>query len=161
MPAPLNPNLWPVVLHDEDGVPQGTASNPLIVSGGAGPGVAAIITGLTQVQNVETVTPLGASATFNGAARDCINYESFGISVYVEADPAAPLDTDVVVENSSDGGATWRTVDTISLKNSVNGSNKTLNRVYSVTRQDYRVSVTNNDGTALVATEVVSMLKPV
>lgn len=28
MPAPLNPNLWPSVLHDEDGVPI-SASNPL------------------------------------------------------------------------------------------------------------------------------------
>jgi hypothetical protein len=35
MPAPLNPNLWPAVLHDEDGVPI-SATNPLPVTGSGG-----------------------------------------------------------------------------------------------------------------------------
>jgi len=33
MPAPLKPHLFPVVLHDENAVVQGTAANPLVVSG--------------------------------------------------------------------------------------------------------------------------------
>lgn len=37
MPAPLNPSLWPVVLHDEDGAPI-SSSNPLPVTAGGGPG---------------------------------------------------------------------------------------------------------------------------
>jgi hypothetical protein len=35
MPAPLNPNLWPSVLHDEDGIPIGPL-NPLPVVPGVG-----------------------------------------------------------------------------------------------------------------------------
>jgi hypothetical protein len=158
MPAPLKPHLYPVVLHDEDAVPVGTASNPLIVNvGGGGSGV--VITGLTQVQTPETVTPLDPSETFNGADHDCENYESFGVSIYVKAGVGS-LNATVLVENSSDG-VTWRTVDTVSLAGAV-GAEAQLNRVYSVTRQFYRVSVTNNDNTnALDETEVVSMLKPV
>lgn len=38
MPAPLNPNLWPSVLHDQDGIPI-SPSNPLPVTGGGGGGV--------------------------------------------------------------------------------------------------------------------------
>jgi len=37
MPAPLNPNLWPSVLHDQDGIPIGPL-NPLPVTGGGGGG---------------------------------------------------------------------------------------------------------------------------
>lgn len=37
MPAPLNPNLWPSVLHDQDGIPI-SPTNPLPVTGGGGGG---------------------------------------------------------------------------------------------------------------------------
>lgn len=44
MPAPLNPNLWPSVLHDEEGnVINGT--NPLPVTGPSGPGSAISVKG--------------------------------------------------------------------------------------------------------------------
>jgi hypothetical protein len=43
MPAPLNPNLWPSVLHDEDGVPI-SPLNPLPVTPVAGGGVGTTIT---------------------------------------------------------------------------------------------------------------------
>jgi predicted TIM-barrel enzyme len=160
MPAPLKPHLFPVVLHDEEAIPQGTVANPLVVTGPGG-GALADIVGVQQVQNEETVTPLAASGTSPQNARDMQSYESFGVSVYVEADPAQGLDTTVFVENSADG-VNWRPVDTVSLKNIVAGSNASLNRVYSVTRQFYRVYVVNNDNVnALAATEVYSMQKPI
>lgn len=159
MPAPLNPNLWPSVLHDEDGNPI-SPSNPLPVTGPGGAPLEAVITQVRQVQNEETVAPLGAGATFNGADRDCENYESFGISVFLDPDAGQALNCSVVVENSIDG-VTWRTVDTISVAGAADASS-TLNRVYSVTRKFYRVSVTNNDGgNPLDATEVISMMKPI
>jgi hypothetical protein len=37
MPAPLKPHLFPVVLHDVDAIPFGTASNPIFVTGGGTP----------------------------------------------------------------------------------------------------------------------------
>ena len=37
MPAPLNPNLWATVLHDENGIPI-SPTNPLPVTGGGGGG---------------------------------------------------------------------------------------------------------------------------
>lgn len=43
MPAPLNPNLWASVLHDEDGIPI-SATNPLPVSPVAGGGIGTVIT---------------------------------------------------------------------------------------------------------------------
>lgn len=43
MPAPLNPNLWPSVLHDEDAVPI-SALNPLPVTPISGGGVGTTIT---------------------------------------------------------------------------------------------------------------------
>jgi hypothetical protein len=44
MPAPLNPNLWPSVLHDEDGNPI-SAANPLPVTPGGGGAVPFPVTG--------------------------------------------------------------------------------------------------------------------
>lgn len=129
------------------------------ISGGAA--IPVSVSGVTQVQNIETVAALGAGATFNGAARSCINYESFGISVFVDPAAGQAINATVLVENSSNGGATWRTVDTIPLSGSANATVQ-LNRTYSVTRQHYRVSITNNDGAnAMDATEVISMLKPI
>lgn len=158
MPAPLNPNLWACVLHDEDGVPI-SATNPLPTTGGGGGG-GGIITDVIQQQNIETIAPLAGGATFNGAPRNCLTFESFGISAYAEA-AAGSLDVTVLVENSSDGGVTFREVDTVKLVAGV-GESRTLNRVYSVTRQHYRVSIINNDAVnALAATELISMLKPI
>jgi hypothetical protein len=126
------------------------AGNLIVVSSGA-----------TQIQNIETVVPLAAGATFVGAARDCINFESFGISVFVDPDAGVAIDATVLVENSSDGGVTFRTVDSIPLAGAVDAT-VTLNRVYSVTRQHYRVSITNNDGVdAMDASELISFLKPI
>src|SRR5690242_21204180 len=67
MPAPLNPNLWPSVLHDEDGVPI-SASNPLPVTGGGGSGAISVKgspgTRITTAPDVTVGTgatvPLGA-----------------------------------------------------------------------------------------------------
>ncbi len=62
MPAPLNPNLWPSVLHDEDGVPI-SASNPLPVTGGGGGG--AISTkgspGATITTDADVTVGIGAT----------------------------------------------------------------------------------------------------
>ena len=157
MPAPLNPNLWAVVLHDEDGIPI-SPSNPLPISASLD---------IQQVQHIETVAPLTAGGSFTGADRDCEDYESFGISVYVASDtPGVAINAIVTVENSVDG-TTWRVVDEITLT----GPTPTapdlatpiaLNRVYSVCRQFYRVSIENNDGSnGLSVTEVISMLKPI
>lgn len=126
-----------------------------------GAGATVTLLGVTQVQNIETVAALAAGATFNGVARNCINYESFGISVFLDPDAGQALDCSIVVENSSDGGLTWREVDTIPVAAAADAS-ETINRVYSVCRQHYRVSVVNLDGlNALDATEVISMLKPI
>lgn len=70
MPVPLNPNLWPSVLHDEDGVPI-SSSNPLPVGpsvpGGAIPtkGVpgATITTDPDVAIPIGTTQPLGAIPT--------------------------------------------------------------------------------------------------
>lgn len=132
---------------------------PVIVIGGGGIPVTVAISGIQQVPIIESVAPLGAGATFTGAAHDCTNFESFGISVLAKAG-AGSLDATVVVENSFDG-LTWEPVDSVTLSGGV-GAQSALNRVYSVTRQFYRVSVTNNDGAnALATTQVGSMLKPI
>jgi hypothetical protein len=141
-------------------LPRNGFIQPVEVVGGGGGGVFVEITGILQVQNVETTTPLGAGATVNGASRDCEVYESFGISVYLDPAAGEALDASVVVENSIDG-VTWREVDTVPISGAADATVQ-LNRVYSVTRQFYRVSVVNNDmSNAMDATEVVSMLKPV
>lgn len=121
---------------------------------------AVTIAGVDQDQAIETTTPLAAGAAFAGASRDCDKFESFGISAFVTAGVGA-LDVTVLVENSSDGGVTYRFVDSVNLVGGV-GASASLNRVYSVTRQHYRVSITNNDGVnALTVTELVSMRKPI
>ena len=142
-------------------LPRNGFIQPVEVIGGGGGGVDVRITGSLQVQNVETTAPLAGGATFNGAAHNCISYESFGISVFLDPAAGQAVDASVLVENSSDGGATWREVDTIPLAGDVNATVE-LNRVYSVCRQHYRVSVTNLDGAhAMDATEVISMQKPI
>ena len=63
MPAPLNPNLWPSVLHDEDGVPI-SASNPLPVTAGGGGGGAISVKGspgLKITTDPDVVVGIGAT----------------------------------------------------------------------------------------------------
>jgi hypothetical protein len=64
MPAPLNPNLWASVLHDEDGVPI-SASNPLPVTGGGGGGAISVkgSPGATITTDDDVVVNIGATAT--------------------------------------------------------------------------------------------------
>ncbi len=133
---------------------------PVEIVGGGGGGVDVIVNGLKQVQNVESVAALGAGATVNGASRDCINYESFGISVFLDPLAGQAINVTVLVENSRDG-VTFRQVDSVTLVGATD-ANMYLNRVYSATRQYYRVSLINNDGAhALTGTELISMQKPV
>jgi hypothetical protein len=69
MPAPLNPNLWPSVLHDENGIPIGPL-NPLPVTGGGGGGGAAnrpaFVTGQVNVPVPGTAAQLPAQAIPDG-----------------------------------------------------------------------------------------------
>lgn len=141
-------------------LPRNGFVQPVEIVGGGGGGVDVVINGVTQSQAEETVAALGAGATFTGTARDCLLYESFGISVFLDPLAGQSLNVTVLVENSTDG-VTFRQVDSVTLSGSAD-VNQYLNRVYSVTRQYYRVSLTNNDGAhALTATEVISMRKPI
>lgn len=141
-------------------LPRNGFVQPVEVVGGGG-GVTVTIQGVTQVPAVETTTPLGAAATFDGASHDCLNYESFGISIYLEPTGGETVDTTVTVENSDDG-ITWRPVDTFSLNGAAADDPAFVNRVYSVTRQHYRVTITNDDASnPLTVTEVDTILKPI
>lgn len=136
------------------------ASGPTSTSGGGGGGSSVSITGVTQVQNTETTTPLAAAGTVTGAARDCLSYESFGVSVYLDPDAGQALNVTLNVQNSIDG-VTWRTVDTVALAGAADAT-VVLNRVYSVCRRYYRAQLVNNDGSnGLDATELITMLKPI
>lgn len=167
MPVPLRPEFYASVLHDADGNPiasvlvagvrrlavDATISGAIVVG-------AITIMGVDQDQVVETVVPLASGVTFTGGSRDCDKFESFGVSVFVTAGAGA-LNVTVAVENSSDGGVTWRPVDSVVLAGGV-GASASFNRVYSVTRQHYRAKVTNNDGVnADAVTELVTMRKPI
>jgi hypothetical protein len=66
MPAPLNPNLWPSVLHDEDGIPIGPL-NPLPVTGGGGGG-GAPPNQPTFAANQQTVAVPGTAAQLQAQA---------------------------------------------------------------------------------------------
>lgn len=142
-------------------LPRNGFVQPVEVVGGGGGGVDVVITGLTQIQNVENgLVPLGAGATLTGASRDCISYESFGVSVYLDPTAGQAVNVTVLVENSRDG-STWRQVDSVLLSGAVD-ANVPFNRVYSVTREYYRVSLINNDGAhGLTISELISMQKPV
>ncbi len=62
MPAPLNPNLWPCVLHDEDGIPI-SASNPLPVGPGGGTGAISVkgSPGATITTDADVAIGIGAT----------------------------------------------------------------------------------------------------
>lgn len=70
MPAPLNPNLWATVLHDENGIPIGPL-NPLPVTGGGGGGGAppnqpTFAVNQVPVPSPGTAVQFGAQAVPNG-----------------------------------------------------------------------------------------------
>jgi hypothetical protein len=141
-------------------LPRNGFVQPVEIVGGGGGGIDVIVNGLKQVQNTESVAALGAGATVTGSSRDCINYESFGISVFLDPLAGQAINVTVLVENSRDG-VTFRQVDSVTLVGATD-ANMYLNRVYSATRQYYRVSLINNDAThALTSTELISMQKPV
>src|SRR5258706_3130086 len=64
MPAPLNPNLWATVLHDEDGVPI-SPTNPLPVTPTAGGDVnqPTFMTGQTPVPSPGTAVQLNGGVS--------------------------------------------------------------------------------------------------
>jgi hypothetical protein len=146
MPLPVKGEVVPVTLIDP------ATGLPITIS--------VVSTPNPQVQGVDQVLPLAANTATPANSRDCILYESFGISCFVKAG-AGSLNVTVLVENSLDG-ATWDPVDTIQMVDPAIGAGQSLNRVYSVTRQFYRVSAKNNDAVnALAVTRLVDMRKPV
>lgn len=135
-------------------------SGRLIVVGPGGGGASSVeILRVVQVENVETTAALGSGGSFTSTGRDLINYQGFGVSVFVTAG-AGSLDVDVLVENSQDN-ITYREVETVNLTGGV-GTSASFNRVYDTTRQFYRVTLTNNDGAnALATTELMTLQKPI
>jgi len=130
-----------------------------IVSGGGGGG--GTITAVTQVPVSVKTTPLAAGGSSVSASQDMTNFESFGVSTHVKSIAGQPLTTHVLVENSLDG-ATWDTVESVTLNNSDLNSVYNFNRVYSVTRKFYRATLVNDDGgNALSETRFALMLKPI
>lgn len=112
-----------------------------------------------QAQNIETTAALGAGGSFTSTERVNRFFESFAISLFLEAGASA-MDVDVFVEQRQDGGATWRILDQFNLSAPA-GDSVSVDRVYSVTRERARVRLVNNDGAnALAATELVLTQKP-
>lgn len=136
------------------------ASGPTTTSGGSGGGSTMTVVGNQQVPYIETETAILGSATFASAFRDCLNYEAYGISIFLQRG-AADATLDIYVEHSKDGATNIRQVETISV--SLTAANPTfkLDRVYSATRRWYRVRIVNNSANALGATDVLVMLKPI
>jgi hypothetical protein len=62
MPAPLNPNLWPAVLHDEDGAPI-SSSNPLPVTAGGAAGAISVKGSPGATITTDADVAVGAGAT--------------------------------------------------------------------------------------------------
>ncbi|MGI0149768.1 MAG: hypothetical protein ACREDF_09600 [Thermoplasmata archaeon] len=57
MPAPLKPHLFPVVLHDQDAAVQGTAGNPVHVTGVIGD----VVPGTVITTSPDTAVGVGAT----------------------------------------------------------------------------------------------------
>jgi hypothetical protein len=112
----------------------------------------------TQFQNVETTAALGGGASFSSPTRNYTHFETMGISVFVQRS-VADTNVDVIIENSSDGGVTWREVDRVNLAVTAASPTATANRTYAVTRLDMRVRLVNNTANALLATELITMQK--
>lgn len=138
---------------------QPRASGPVVTSEG---GEIVTIGGNQQVQTIETTAALAAGATFNGAEHDCLNFESFGISVYAERGAADTALTITVQQRAAQAGAgsTWRPLDTITLNLIGVGDTDRADRVYSVTRRFVRLVLTNGAG-AITTIEAISLRKPI
>lgn len=109
-------------------------------------------------QVVETVTPLGVSGTFTGAAKDCSRVGRFGVSVYVERD-TVDTNVDVFIENSDDG-VTFRQVEDPTNLVVAAGNPDELNKTFVPTRRFMRFRLVNNTANALAATEGISTIGP-
>lgn len=164
MPVPLKGGeLQGSVLHDED-------ANPIdsVLDGGkrrlcvdAAIAVAANIAvdGNIQIQTVETTTPLGGSATFNGTEHDNINYEGFGISAtFIGGGTGTTIR--VKFQQRDNVLATFRDAFSVDV---VVGAGATVNfdQVFSVTRQFGRAQIINTTANALATTELISLRKPI
>jgi hypothetical protein len=72
MPAPLKPHLFPVVLHDEDAVPQGTPGNPVHVAGV----ISDVTPGTTGTSEADVAVGVGATVPLatppSGTRRCCV-----------------------------------------------------------------------------------------
>lgn len=125
------------------------------VAGGA-IGIAANI----QVPVEETVVPLGPLTTYIGAMYDCRNYAGFGVSAEIVRG-LGDATVNMLVEDSSDAGVTWHTVETLAMNVTAAAPSETLSRVYSPVRRYMRVSLTNTMPIALGGTSLAVMLKPI
>jgi len=138
---------------------QPRASGPVVTSGAAGGGAAVSVTGNTQVQAVETVVPLGASATFNGAEHDCINYEGLAASLHLVGGVVGTV-VQLLLECHDAPASVWRTVET---HNIVVGAGTTVwfSRVWAVLRRYTRITLVNATANALAETDLATMRKPI
>jgi hypothetical protein len=128
-------------------------------TGGGGGGGNATIVGNTQIQNVETNTPLGAGGSFTSTGRDCEKYAGFGISLYLARVLATNLT--VIVEESIDNVA-FVTRDRIEVDMPLTAPQTTLvSRVFAVTRRYMRITITNNTVNPMMSTELITMMKPI
>lgn len=86
MPAPLNPNLWPSVLHDENGVPIGPL-NPLPVDVTvvvpSQPNATSFATGQKNVASHGTAVILPTQAVPNGFSVSIIAKKSNTKNIYL------------------------------------------------------------------------------
>jgi len=139
---------------------QPRASGPTTVSGGGGGGSVVSVGGNQQVQHIETETALIGSGSFTSTARDYLNYESMGVSVFIERD-TADTNVDVTIEHSKDGTTNWRTVEVVNCPVTAAAPTYKLDRVYAVTRRYYRVKLENKTANALKTTDLVVMQKPI
>lgn len=131
----------------------------LAVQASIAAGAAIGINANEQVQNIETVAPLGGSATWTGTSRDLLNFAGLGVSVYVARDTADTV-VQVVVQDSHDN-ATWRTRETVELPVTAAAPGNGTNRLFSPTRRYMRVMLVNTTANGLSVTEVVTMQKPI
>lgn len=114
-----------------------------------------------QVQNVETTAALGGFGSFTSPARDMINHEGFGISVYAQGSVMGPTAAfAITVENSHDG-TTFRPVERMEISLFNHPDELFVNKKYAVCRRYYRVVLQNLAPSALSATELVTIQSPI
>lgn len=134
------------------------ASGAINVVGGGGGG-GGPITANTQVQTIETVAALGASATFTGTEHNNINYEAMGASVYLMGG-ASPTTVTIIFQQSQAAAGTKRPADQITIAVAA-GADVYFDRIWHVTRQYGQMELVNNTANALAATELIVMRKPI